>query len=109
MSESPFTYFLYIPITTPLSANNAIAFGITIRPLKQSANCQTNSTFNVDPTIINNITIKEYIFTAFCPNKYFTFIRPKKCHPSIVENAKNNKHTAINISPPLPKVFTKAV
>ena len=92
----------------PLSAQRAIAFGITIRPLKKSERFHTRSTFNVEPTTTKQITSKEYTFEAFSPNKYFTFTSPKKCHPKIVENAKKNKQTATKISPNPQNAFVNA-
>ena len=37
-------------MTNPLNANNAIKFGITIRPLNISVKAQTKSTFKKEPT-----------------------------------------------------------
>ncbi len=82
--------------------------GITISALKKSASSHTKSTFSVEPIIIKITTQQEYILTAFSPNRYFTLIEPKKCQLRMVEKAKNNRHTATKISPPLPKQLTKA-
>ena len=102
-------YSLLILTTRPLKARRARAFGITIRPLKKSESSHTSSSFRVEPKIIKAITIREYIFPHFFPNKYSAFIFPKKCHPRIVEKAKKRRHIAMNISPQLPKLVINAV
>ena len=85
-------YFLHIFTTRPLRASSAMALGITIRPLKKSAKSHTNSSFRAEPIMIQATTNKEYTFAALSPNRYFALIRPKKCQPRIVENAKNKRH-----------------
>ena len=60
-----------------MQGSNAIKFGRTIKPLNISDIFHTRSTFNVEPTATQSITITAYTFTALSPNKARTFTSPK--------------------------------
>ena len=46
------------------------------------------------PTNMKTSAMTEYTGAAFCPNRYITFIFPKRFQPSMVENAKKKRQTA---------------
>ena len=100
--------------TTGVSANSAIAFGITIRLLNRSVSSQTKSLDIIVPMKIKANAITVYIVTdifVLClRNRYATLIFPYIFQLNVVENAKKNRHTATNIDPKVsPKTVPKAV
>ena len=85
----------------PVSANNAMALGSTISWLNMSCNSQTRSILSTAPRNTKNVQMQANTRIVFLPKRYSQLSFAKRFHDRIVENAKNSRHMATKMLPPL--------
>ena len=86
-----------------------MTFGMTMSWLNMSVSSHTRSLESSEPRKMNAIAMIEYGRTAFLPNRYSMFMRPKRFQPIMVVNAKNSRQIATNALPrPSPNTLPKA-
>ena len=92
--------------TVPDNKNNAIKFGIAIRPLHVSEIPQINSRSAVAPTMaINEYTTMKGLIT-FSPKMNSMHLAPYNPQPKMVENAKQQSAMAVKMEIQFPYVAT---
>lgn len=104
----PFSKYSRVNLTTvPDSINTAIRFGIIIRPLNVSAISHRSPRSIVAPMIATNAYTTINGFINLLPIRNPTHLEPYSPQPRIVENAKQQRATAVNIDIQFPYVATK--